>query len=47
MQLPANQMYNILYVLHKTINSLPQQAMQCTRTVPDEAQLKHVNAVES
>jgi len=47
MQLAANQMYNILDVLHKAINSLPQQAMQCTRTVADEAQLKLVDAVQS
>jgi hypothetical protein len=45
MQHAANQMYNILDVLHKAINSLPQQAMQCIAA--DEAQLKYVDAVES
>jgi subtilisin-like proprotein convertase family protein len=47
MQLAANQMYNILNVLHKTINSLQQQAKQCTQTVADKAQIKHIDAVES
>jgi len=38
-------MHNTLDVLHKAINSLPQQAMQCIAV--DEAQLKHVDAMES
>jgi hypothetical protein len=45
MQHAANQMYDALRVLHKAINSLSQQAMQCIAA--DEAQLKHIDAVES
>jgi hypothetical protein len=45
MQHVANQMHKTLDVLHKAINSLPQQAMQCIAA--DEAPLKHVDAMES